>query len=206
MAVVVGSYVEIVGEGTSAITGSLEGTPANGTISLTGYPAPETAAVAPTVPAGDVISMFSDVYTDVPVDSWNTGWAPTQTQPYVVDGDNTLMYSNLTFVGIEFFNPMIDASAMTHFHMDVYAPAGTNFKIKLVSFPGGDSLSGVETQDLVLDATTTPSFVAEEWSYLEVPVGDFVLPAGWDWSHIGQLVLSTSNAQLVLVDNVYWHK
>ena len=24
---------------------------------------------------------------------------------------------------------------MTHFHLDVYAPAGTNFKVKLVSFP-----------------------------------------------------------------------
>ncbi|MEJ2538849.1 MAG: hypothetical protein P8188_02495, partial [Gemmatimonadota bacterium] len=36
---------------------------------------PTTAAPAPTVPAADVISMFSDAYDDVPVDTWRTEWS-----------------------------------------------------------------------------------------------------------------------------------
>lgn len=207
VAVVEGSTVRLVGEGTATITGKLEETDANGRIVMTGYEAPGNAATPPALPAGDVISMFSDVYNDVNVDTWNTQWggSTAQTQPYAVNGDNTLMYSGLNFVGIEFRNPTIDASAMTHFNMDVYAPAGTNFSVKLVSFPP-ELTSGVETTDLRLEATTTPPFVAGDWSYLDIPMEDFVLPEGWDWSHVGQLVLSTSSASLVLVDNVYWHK
>ena len=207
VAVVDGSDVVLVGEGTATITAKLEDIDGNGRIVMTGYLPPESAAVPPTLPAGDVISMFSDVYNNVPVDTWNTEWggSTAQVQSFVVDGDNTLMYSGLNFVGIEFFNPMIDASDMTHFHMDVFAPAGTNFKIKLVSFPP-DLPNSVETMDLTLDGTTTPPFAAGAWVSLDIPMADFQLPVGWDWSHIGQLVLSTSNAQLVLVDNIYWHK
>ena len=207
VAVVSGSEVKLVGEGTATITGKLEDVDANGRIVLTGYLPPESAATPPTHPAGEVISMFSDVYNDVNVDTWNTEWggSTAQVQNFVVDGDNTMMYTGLNFVGIEFLNPMIDASAMTHFNMDVYAPAGTNFKVKLVSFPPGLPNS-VETADLILDNASTPAFIMGDWSYLDIPMADFQLPEGWSWAHVGQLVLSTSNAQLVLVDNVYWHK
>jgi hypothetical protein len=37
-------------------------------------PAPTTAAPVPTAPANDVISLFSDSYTNVPVNSWDPQW------------------------------------------------------------------------------------------------------------------------------------
>mgnify|MGYP001813731917 CR=1 FL=1 len=111
---------------------------------------------------------------------------------------------DLNFVGILFDSIPIDASAMTHFHLDVYAPEGSNFKVKLVSFPPGGA--GVETLDLVLDGTTTPVFVAGGWSALDIPLADFTTPDGFDWSAIGQLVLSTNDSRLVLVDNIHFHK
>ncbi len=205
VAVVNESEVTIVGEGTAAITGKLEGLDAAGSVGLRGFLPPATAAVPPSLPGSDVISMFSDVYSDVPVDTWNTNWSPTQLQDYVIAGDNTKMYSNLTFVGIEFLNPTIDASAMTHFHLDLYAPVGTNFRVKFVAFPP-EFPDGVETADLTFDSATTPPFTSGAWVPLEIPLADFIIPEGWDWSHVGQLVLSTANSQLVLVDNVYWHK
>ncbi len=207
VAAVTGSEIEVIGSGESIISGKLQDVDVFGTINLAAYEPPTVAATPPTLPAASVISMFSDVYSDVPVDTWNTQWGGSnaQVENYVVAGDNTLMYTNLNFVGIEFRNPTIDASAMSHFHLDVYAPAGTDFKVKLVSFPDGGDAS-VETMDLVLTADTTPAFVAGGWSALEIPLTDFQLPEGWDWAHIGQMVLSTSNAQLVLVDNVYWHE
>ena len=149
--------------------------------------------------------MFSDAYTDVPVDTWRTDWSDATLEDLEIQGDPTKKYSSLNFVGIEFLTVPIDATDMTHFHMDVYAPAGTNFRVKLVSFPP-DLTSGVETLDLTLDAGTTPAFTPGGWVSLDIPLADFQLPADWDWSSIGQLVLSTADAQLVLVDNVYWRE
>ena len=202
-----GAEVRVVGAGTATVTATLDTLAVNGRVTVTGYEPPTVAAPAPTLPAGDVISMFSGAYDDVNVDTWNTQWggSTAQVSDYAVAGEDTKMYSGLNFVGIEFLNPTIDASDMTHFHLDVYAPSGTNFKVKLVSFPT-TMTTGVETADLVLDGTTTPAFNAGAWSSLDIPLDDFTLPAEWDWSHVGQLVLSTTDAQLVLVDNVYWHK
>ena len=115
------------------------------------------------------------------------------------------LYSSLNWVGIEFLNPVVDASAMTHLHLDVYVPAGTNFRLKLVSFPA-ELTHSVETAEMVFTAASTPAFTPGSWSSLEVPLTDFQLPASWDWARIGQLVLASTDAQLVLVDNLYWHK
>ncbi len=204
---VTGGDIEVVGTGTASITATLEGAAVNGSVTVTGYSPPNGAAVSPPLPASDVISMFSDAYPSVPVDTWRADWGGSTAQlgDFQVAGDNTKMYSSLNFVGILFHNPLIDASAMTHFHMDVYAPAGTNFKIKLISFPPGLGHS-VETTDLVLNGTTTPAFHAGSWSSLDIPLENFQLPASWDWSEVGEMAFSTTDAQLVLVDNVYWHK
>ncbi|MBE0566679.1 MAG: hypothetical protein IH621_12005 [Krumholzibacteria bacterium] len=207
VAVVDGAVVRVVGTGTSTVTATLEGMDVNGRVTVTGYLPPTVAAPVPVLPAGDVISMFSGAYADVPIDTWNTGWggSTARLEDYTVAGDLTKMYSALNYVGIEFLNALIDASAMTHFHLDVYAPAGTDFKVKLVSFP--PAVTGVvETLDVVLDAASTPAFTAGGWSSLDIPLTAFTLPADWDWASVGQLVLSSSNAQLVLVDNVYWHR
>jgi len=199
--------IRVVGEGTSQITATLEETPVLGTVTVTGYAPPPAAAVPPTLPASDVLSMFSDVYTDVLVDTWRADWGgvTTQVQDIVVAGDNVKMYTSLNWVGIEFRTVMIDASQMTHFHMDVYAPAGTDFKAKLVSFPTDGA--GIESNEVTLNAESTPPFVSGGWVSLDIPLADFEpLTEGWDWAHLGQLVLSTSDSKLVLVDNIYFHK
>lgn len=199
--------IEVIGEGQSDITATLLETDVFGIINVFGYEPPSVAAAAPALPAENVISMFSDAYDDVSVDTWDTGWGGSNAnvEDYEVAGDVVKMYTNLNFVGIEFLNPTIDASEMTHFHLDVYAPAGSDFKVKLVSFP--PDLSGsVETQDLVLDAESTPAFAPGGWVSLDIPLENFQVPENWSWGHVGQLVLSTGSAQLVLVDNVYWHR
>jgi hypothetical protein len=197
--------VRIVGTGTATITATMDTLDVVGSLNLTGYPPPATAAPAPTLPAGDVISMFSDVYQDVPVTSFNPHWAGSTTEDadYVVAGSNTKMYSNLNFVGIDFVSQTIDASAMTHLHLDVYAPAGSNFRVKIVAFDG-DNGAALGESELTFDGSTTPAFVAGDWSSLDIPLADFALAAPLD--HVGQIVLSTSDARLVLVDNIYWHR
>ncbi len=202
---VVEGRIEVVGVGDAVITATLEGIPVTGSVTLSGFEPPATAPPTPTLPAQDVISMFSDVYRNVPVDSWNPHWqySTTEDADYVVDGDLTKMYSNLNFVGIVFTTQTIDASQMTHLHLDLYAPVGTDFSVKVVAFDQNDG-SSIGEAELTFDASTTPAFVAGQWSSLDIPLADFQLAA--PWNHIGQLVLSTDDAPLVLVDNIYWHK
>lgn len=207
VAMVDGAVIRVVGAGTATVSATLEGVAVANQFSVSAYLPPTVAAPVPTLPAGDVISMFSGAYADVPIDTWKADWdgSYARLEDYTVAGDLTKMYSALNYVGIEFLSVPIDASAMTHLHLDVYAPAGTDFKVKLVSFPP-DFPSFRQTLDLILDANSTPAFVAGGWSSLDIPLGSFVLPDPWDWTNVGQLVLSSSNAQLVLVDNVYWHR
>ncbi|MEN8008042.1 MAG: hypothetical protein ABFS42_13565 [Candidatus Krumholzibacteriota bacterium] len=220
VAVVTGIEINLLAPGNARITAELEGVPATGYIDVTVYAPPPTAATPPGLPAGDVVSMFSNAYDDVLVDTWRTNWSNGgYLQDYVVAEDDTKMYSDLFYVGIEFLNPTIDASDMTHLHLDVYAPAGSDLKIKLVSFPADPGIEKIQTYDLLLGPTSVPPFDAGAWMPLDIPLADFQINPDipgytwddWDWSNIGQLVISTATAgptraETVLVDNVYWHK
>lgn len=207
-----GNEVRIIGEGTTTITASLEFAPGDtteviGAITVKGFAEPTVAAEPPTLPAENVISMFSDVYNDVLIDTWRADWGgvTTQVADVVIAGENNKQYSSLNWVGIDFQTQLIDASEMTHLHMDVYAPEGSSFNVKLVSFL--DGATGAQTQDLVMDDTTTPAFNKLTWCSLDIPLEDFQLPAtGWDWAYLGQMVLSSGNTRLVLVDNMYFHQ
>ncbi len=207
VAVVAGGQVKVVGTGEAVVTATLAGVPVQGTVTVRGFAPPTAPAPAPTLPAGDVIALFSDAYATVPVDTWRADWggSTTRLSDYAVGGDNTRMYSSLNFVGVDFRSRTIDASTMTHLHLDVYAPAGTDFKIELLTFPAGDP--GAKTQVLTLNAGSTPAFSAGGWSSLDIPLSAFQLPAsGWDWGYVGQMVFSTTDAQLVLLDNIYFHR
>ncbi len=60
--------------------------------------------------------MFSDAYTDVPVDTWLTVWSQGNLEDVLIDGNPTKKYTNVNYVGIETVGPnLIDATAMTIF-------------------------------------------------------------------------------------------
>lgn len=216
VAVVQGRNVRIVGSGTASITGTMQTTQPEGilktvdvagAVALNAYAPPGEAAPAPTLPDTSVISLYSDIYGNWPVTSWNPHWqySTTQNENYTVGGDVSIMYSTLNFVGIVFQAQTVDITQMTHLHLDVYAPVGTTFKVKLVNYAtNGGSMNG--QAEVTLDAASTPAFNPGGWSSLDIPLSSFPFNAGLVKNHIGQLVLSTTDAPLVLVDNIYWHK
>jgi len=207
--------ITAIGTGLARITGTLENQedPQNpheavGFADIDVIDPPTEAALPPTAPAGDVISMFSDVYTDVLIDTWLADWenVTTQLSNYVIGGDNSKMYSNLNWVGVEFFTRPINASSMNNFHIDVYAPVGTEFKFFLVSFPDG-SPDGIPTQEFVLNADSTPAFAAGQWVAIDIPLTDLQPEdPNFDWSSLSQMVFESADAWMVLVDNVYFRK
>ncbi len=81
-------------------------------------------------------SLFSDAYTNVPVDTWRATWSlcGPVVGPSSSPATRAKVYTGLTYAGIEFVSQLIDATDMTHVRMDVWAPAGSIFRIKLVDF------------------------------------------------------------------------
>ena len=90
-----------------------------------GAVAPKEAAPAPTVPAEDVISFFSDAYDDVPVQSWSTAWDEAEVADARAGDDDVKHYTNVRFAAIDFGETPVDARGMTHLHMDVWTPERT---------------------------------------------------------------------------------
>ncbi len=163
---------------------------------------PETAAPTPTQADASVISMFSDAYTDVAVDTWRTVWSDADFEDVVLAGSAVKKYSNLNFVGIETTSTPIDASAMTHFSLDVWTANITEFRIKLVDF-GADGVFGggddVEHEISITDPVQT------SWVSLDIPLSDFT--GLTTRSSIQQLIFSgdPSGSGVVFIDNIYFY-
>jgi hypothetical protein len=208
VASVTGGEVVVTGVGNATISAVSGDLPVEGAIVVTSFEAPAEPAAIPSRPADSVVSLYSSAYNDVPVDYWNGYWGGTTTEDglYYIGDHETRMYSALNWVGIEFKNPLVDASDMTHFHLDVYAPFGTNFKVKFVSFNEAGQFA--TSQELTFDAESTPSFAPGGWVSLDIPLEGITFYPAFEspWSRIGQLVFATADAKLILVDNIYWHQ
>jgi len=207
--------VSIVGNGSAEITAILDGVKAIGslTVDVLGQFSP---APTPTLDPSQVISIFSDAYTNVPVDFYNGFYAPFQTttsNDFEVNGDAVLNYENYNFVGIEFNKnvPTINGTEMTNMHVDIFIPnefdPASTIRINLVdfgadaSFDGGDD-SSVST---VISTTTTPALVAGEWISV-----DFDITGLTNRSNLGQIVFdaienTSPRPSNFYVDNIYLH-
>jgi len=146
----------------------------------------------------------------VGVDTWGTTWSNNSAGPNLTEvtigGDPMKKYTSLLFVGIETTGAnLIDASAMTHFHLDVWTPDATVLKVKLVDFGAGGVFGGGDDteHELTFNAGSTPALATGTWLQLDLPLSSF---AGLtNRAHVAQLILSSSTAT-VFVDNVYFHK
>ena len=90
-----------------------------------GLAAPSTRAPTPTVPPEDVISLFSGAYEDVAVQSWSGGDDEAEVADAEAGGDEVKHYTGLRLARIDFGENPVDASGMTHIHMDIWTPEAT---------------------------------------------------------------------------------
>ena len=164
---------------------------------------PEAPAPTPTYNATDVISLFSNAYTNVTVDTWSAVWDDANVNDVQVGGDDVKLYTSLVVAGIEFTSSTIDVSGMNYFHMDFWTPDPTAapaiFKIKLVDF-GADGVWGNDDveQELEFDASTLST---ESWVSFDIPLTDFT--GLTTTNHIAQLIIS-GDPNTVYIDNVYF--
>ncbi|GAB4418713.1 MAG: hypothetical protein OHK0039_30440 [Bacteroidia bacterium] len=164
---------------------------------------PTVAAPTPSLAAADVISLFSDAYTNVAVDTWLTGWSAANLEDVAIAGNATKKYSNLDFAGIETVANQIDATGMTHFHIDVWTPNATLFAIKLVDFGADGGFAGGDDVEHQIDYASPAQ---GQWISYDIPLSDFVNLT--TRGHLAQYILvgQPVAATTIYVDNVYFHK
>ena len=165
--------------------------------------APDSPAAEPTLPQSDVISLFSEKYANVPVDTWRTDWSAANLESVSIAGNPVKKYSNLDFVGIETVMNQIDISGMTHFALDVWTPNADKFAVKLVDFGDDGAYGGGNDVEHQVDFST---FSKGQWVHLDIPLSSFTGLV--TKKHLAQIILvgQPSGTTTAYIDNVYFHK
>jgi hypothetical protein len=194
--------------GTAVITASFKGATALGslTINCSGV---FVSAPIPTRNQANVISIFSDTYNNVPVNYYNGYWQPWQTtvsNDFSVQGDNILNYTIFNFVGIEFSNPTVNATSMTHVHLDAFIPGpiapGRQLRVIVVDF-GANGVFGGGDDTRHSTTFTAPFLVSQNWMSIDIPFS--AMPGLLSRSKLAQLILEGGDGSVIYVDNIYFY-
>lgn len=163
---------------------------------------PSEPATDPTVEVDKVISLFSDVYPNVPVDTWRTDWSDAALEDISINNNNIKKYGDLNFVGIETVTTQIDASEMTHLHVSIWTANATEFRVKLVDFGANAAFDGGDDVEHEI-VISNPG--QQQWVALNIPLSDFT--GLITRANIAQLILvgSPSGQNTTYVDNIYFY-
>ena len=156
-------------------------------------PAPTVAATTPTKDAADVISIFSNAYTDRVGTAFAPNWGqnPTYQQVNIV-GNATNRYLNFSFVGNTFSAGGVNASSMQQLHLDIWTPDCTSFDVYI--------LDGTAPEQKV---TLTPT--VDQWNSFDI---DLSLYTSLTKSAILEFkfVKTDEGLKTIYLDNIYFWK
>ncbi len=173
--------------------------PPNGSV-VGADPGPTTQPMPqPSAAPEDVISIYSDVYTDL-ANYWHPGWGQTtvvsdETIPGITPTDNIkkLKYLNYEAVVLDGGANPTNVGAMEYVHIDIWSIDDTPIRMYLLTGP----------EPYVELAT-----VASDWVSYNIPIGDFTganLAAFWGikWESGNW---APGSSPLVYFDNIYFWK
>ena len=207
--------IEVLSEGTTTITASLDNVMAEGSLTLE-VAGPFIFADEPTRDPSNVISLFSDAYTDVPVSRYNSFFEPFQTTlgGVLPIGDQAIIsYTDLNFVGIVFNGvifpseavPTINATNMTHIHIDINVQeelqAGDLLLLELTNYGSTNTTGGFTIPGSDLETGTWVGFDIELSSFAGLS----------DRSSLGLLLFNSENGPNnptisdIYFDNIYFY-
>lgn len=217
--------VSLVGSGSAKITATIAGVSVAGslTVNVAGaFP----VAPTPTLAASKVISIFSDAYTDVPVNYYNGFWEPYQTTlggETIIDGQNVLNYTEFNFVGTQLTTPL-DISDMTHLSIDILMPevlptnidmlltiknentAATTFQQQRI---GGQTYQWDTRTGDINDTQTNATFApGGAWKTIKIPIRP-TTETSLDKTGVNLIIIEnikSSNVTNLHIDNLYFFK
>lgn len=181
-------------------------------------PAPTDAPVTPpTRNSADVISLFSDVYTDIVISEWGTSWDSAPITDETIAGNNVKKVSfsssqDATFLAVDFTDNRINTNGFTHFHIDIWTETATldksfNHKFSNHANELPEETSAVEFSTNNASNPSLPNPNPGGWISYDIPLSSLTIAGGGssDRDKIGQYVI-TSNLGVVYIDNIYFYK
>jgi hypothetical protein len=168
-------------------------------------PSPTMAAPAqPLRDAADVISIFSDAYDDIEVGTFSADFDDSSIEEVLIAGNPTKKVTFANFLGVDFRDNRIDASQMTHFHIDFWTYkedlTGTVFNSKFSQWGGTDGEISAVTFDI--NTGTNPALESGTWV-----TADFEIPSGASRDDLAQFLITVSNTlDVVYIDNIYLYR
>ena len=162
--------------------------------------APLTPAPNPAFRAdSDVVSIFSDAYTNVTLTELPTSWSATDFSATTVDGDNVWQLTNLDFLGmVTNYDTGVDVSNMEMLHIDYWVPSGgTNgLLVKIVNtIDGGEAEQSLGTT------------VSGSWQSIELDMTVFDDGDLMNQNKITQLIIDSDGvSDVVFIDNFYFYR
>ena len=169
------------------------------------------APTPPARPATDVVSIYSDAYSNIAFNNFDAGWCGAAVTPVMIAGNNTLRKNTgVGCQGIDFQSSRQNLTSFTHVHFDFYTNdtdlVGDVFNLKLVDFAGG--AGEASALQININGGTTPQLVANQWVSVDVPITALggVVAGSLTRSDIAQIGITTTNLANVWYDNIYIHK
>lgn len=154
---------------------------------------PTAAAPNPSHPAVNVLSIFSDAYTNVAGTNFNPDWGQaTVVSQLPIAGNNTLKYAGLNYQGMQFASPL-NVSTYGFIHLDYYTANSSDLKFYLIS-PG--PVEKVYTLSVPSGIGTNTN----GWKSISIPLSAF---AGVNLSNIIQFKADGNGD--IFFDNMYFH-
>lgn len=153
-------------------------------------PEPTVHAPAPLPPAIHVISVFSDVYNDIPGTDLNPNWGQSTVVTFpLIQGDTTMRYGNLNYQGIQLgSNQNLTSAGMLYLHLDFWNASSTDLGVYLIS-PGP-----VEAR-----VALVPPGPNETWVSVDIPLTAF---APVNLADVFQLKFDGNG--IIYFDNIYF--
>jgi PKD repeat protein len=147
---------------------------------------------APTEPAENVISIYSDAYTDITGVNLNPNWGQaTVTSEIEIDGEWVIKMAGLNYQGIDFAGNPQNVSSKTKLHLDVYCTVATDINISVIS-PGAENPVTITTE-------------AGVWKSFDILLSEYTVP---DLTAVIQLKFDdagTGASPTIFVDNIYFY-
>lgn len=206
--------VNLIGNGTAKITAKVGDADAVGSLTIT-TSGPTSLAPTPTVDPANVISVYSDAYTNIPIEDYCEHWEWGQGQSWhqiitteysfsSMSGNNFIHYSNnndtwglkRVIVPVKFKSNPQNVSSMTYLHYDVWVPSASSYATNKPTIALQD-LTGAQ-----VGVNRSSSLPTDQWISIEIPLAGY---PGIDKSKVGYFVLDNFPSD-IYVDNIYFHK
>ncbi|MCP4879058.1 MAG: hypothetical protein GY905_00810, partial [Gammaproteobacteria bacterium] len=170
--------------------------------------APTAGPDAPTAVAGDVISVFSDSYTEPATVNMRTSWSSGTAEDVVLGSNTVKKWTDLSYIGIEPAST-IDASTMATFNVTVWkTDASSDLKVKLVDYVSGSWNADTNVEhELILSSANGYDIGTGEWVDISLNLSDFT--GLTSQSNIGQIIIGgtkdgAASLETVYIDDIYF--